>query len=98
MRRELSYTDLLKSIRQGKVKSINWFKADHKGTAVVDGPCLVEYIDGTLYQSNVPMEEVRCSFPLPFVYTAPEIQARMTSIALPPTVQTSGLTPQVPLM
>lgn len=60
VRRQLSYVELLKSIRQGKVKSVSWFKADHKGAAVVDGPCLVEFIDGTLYQSNVPMEEIRC--------------------------------------
>lgn len=62
VRRQLSYSELLKSTRQGKVKSVSWFKADHKGTAVVDGPCLVEFIDGTLYQSNVPMEEVRYRF------------------------------------
>lgn len=74
VRRELSYTDLLKSVRQGKVKSVNWFKADHKGTAVVDGPCLVEFIDGTLFQSNVPMEEVRYSFQSQLVYSAPVLK------------------------
>lgn len=59
VREALSYTELLKAIRQGKVKSVHWFKAEHKGTAIVDGPCLVEYIDGSLRQSNVPIEEIR---------------------------------------
>lgn len=59
VREKLNYTELLKAIRQGKVRSVHWFKAEHKGTAIVDGPCLVEYIDGSLKQSNVPIEEVR---------------------------------------
>lgn len=53
----LKYGDLLRDIRLGKVKEIRWFS--QRDNYNLQGPCLVEYADGSVKQSHVPHVDFR---------------------------------------
>lgn len=53
----LKYGDLLREIRLGQVKEIHWFC--QRGNYNLQGPCLVEFIDGSVKQSHVANTDLR---------------------------------------
>lgn len=59
VRKQLSYTELLKAIRLEEVKEVRFFTTDEDATHL-EGPCLVVMNDGSVAQSFVRDGDYRC--------------------------------------
>ena len=62
VRDKLSYSELLRDIRLGKVKEVSWFTTLPAGDHELEGPCLVIYRDDTVKQSCVPGSDMRVPY------------------------------------
>ncbi|CAG9461273.1 unnamed protein product [Pedinophyceae sp. YPF-701] len=61
VRDNLSYGDLLRDIRTEKVQALHWLSS-LEDEPRVQGPCLVEYRDGSIKQAHVPSYDTRTMY------------------------------------
>lgn len=87
VRAQLSYSQLLRAIREDQVEEILFFST--RGSAALEGPCLVSFRDGATAQSFVPGHDVR----IPYAMETHNVRGRRLSAA--PTA--AQLTPAKPL-
>jgi cell division protease FtsH len=60
VRRKLSYSQLLRAIREEQVDEISFFT--HRGHLNLEGPCLISFRDGTVAQAVFPPHDARLSY------------------------------------
>ena len=60
VRQQVSYSELLRDIRESRVKAVRWFSFDDSGPRYTPGNALVEYLDGRVRQTYIPPADYRC--------------------------------------
>ena len=62
VRERVTFTEVLRDIRTDQVAAIHWWGGSRPDVSkIVSGECLIEYSDGTLKQSYLPVDEPRCA-------------------------------------
>ncbi|CAD7700936.1 unnamed protein product [Ostreobium quekettii] len=86
VREYAKYHEILRDVRTEKVKEIHWFTQEDEYE--VEGPCLIEYKDGSIKQGHIPPSDLR----IPFAMNAHNVKGT----ALRPVPAPEELDPPVP--
>ncbi|KAL4447504.1 hypothetical protein ABPG75_004723 [Micractinium tetrahymenae] len=63
VRKRLSYSELLRSVRLGEVQEVHFFTT-HDDSTTMEGPCLVVLADGSVAQGHIPDGDFRITYAL----------------------------------